>query len=126
VSLTEGLVVLVTTRNLIALNALEPDNVKPYLAVAQNVLLMPIRLNFIAVLALFAALNLWAYAQNGLYLWIGFFLLIQCPALFVYFHTAGSGIMHLHKVQPWRSRKKKKFPDSNKEPVAHEANKFLS
>lgn len=67
VSLTEGLAVLITTRNLIALNALEPENIKAYLSVAQSVLMIPIRLNFVAVLALFGALNMWAYAQNGSY-----------------------------------------------------------
>jgi hypothetical protein len=110
VSLTEGLAVLITTRNLIALNALDPENIKPYLSVAQSVLLMPIRLNFVAVLALFAALNLWAVAQNGIWLWLGFFLLIVCPTLFVFLRTTGAGIMHLYTVQPWRSRKKKKTP----------------
>ena len=116
-SLTEGLAVLVTTRNLIALNALEPENIKPYLAVAQSVLLLPIRLNFVAVLALFGALNLWCVAQNGFSLWLGFFLLIVVPTLWVFFKTTGAGIMHLYAVQPWRSRKKtiKKATQPNEE-----------
>jgi hypothetical protein len=107
VSLTEGLAVLITTRNLIALNALEPENIKPYLSVAQSVLLLPIRLNFVAVLALFAALNLWAAAQNGFWLWFGFFFLIVCPTVFVFLKYTGAGIIHLYSVQPWRSHKEK-------------------
>ena len=105
VSLTEGLAVLITTRNLIALNALEPENIKPYLSVAQSVLLLPIRLNFVAVVALIAALNCWTFHQNGVYLWLGFFLLVCVPCVYIFLFAAGSSIKYLFLVQPWRTRK---------------------
>jgi hypothetical protein len=105
VSLTEGLAVLITTRNLIVLNALEPENIKPYLSVAQGVLLMPIRLNFVAVVALIAALNCWTFHQNGVYLWLGFFLLVCVPSVYIFLFAAGSSIKYLFLVQPWRTRK---------------------
>jgi len=64
-AIIEGVTVLITTRNLIALNALDLTNIKEYLMVAADTLMVPVRLNFIAVCALFAALNLWAYIQSG-------------------------------------------------------------
>ena len=104
-TITEAVCLLVAIRNLIVLNLVEQNNASEFMQESSGVMLAPVRLNFIAVLSTFLALNFFSVYSYGLDNWFAFFFIIIVPCLFVMLKSIGSGIQGFHKVQPWHREK---------------------
>lgn len=104
-TLAESVCLLVAIRNLIVLNLVENHNASEFMGKGSDVMLMPVRLNFVAVLATFLALNFFSIYSYGQLNWLGFLIIIIIPCVIIMLHSIGAGIAALHSTQPWHREK---------------------
>jgi len=104
-TLAESVCLLVAIRNLIVLNLVENHNASEFMRKGADVMLMPVRLNFVAVLATFLALNFFSIYSYGQLNWLGFLIIIIIPCVIIMLHSIGAGIAALHSTQPWHREK---------------------
>jgi hypothetical protein len=104
-TITESVCLLVAIRNLIVLNLVESHNASEFMGKGSDVMLMPVRLNFVAVLATFLALNFFSIYSYGQLNWLGFLIIIIIPCVVIMLHSIGAGIAVLHSTQPWHREK---------------------
>ena len=104
-TLAESVCLLVAIRNLIVLNLVENHNASEFMRKGSDVMLMPVRLNFVAVLATFLALNFFSIYSYGQLNWLGFLIIIIIPCVIIMLHSIGAGIAALHSTQPWHREK---------------------
>jgi len=103
-TITESVCLLVAIRNLIVLNLVECHNASEFMLKGAGVMLMPVRLNFVAVLATFLALNFFSIYSYGNTNWLGFLIIIIIPCVLVMLHSIGAGIAAFHSTQPWHRK----------------------
>jgi len=103
-TITESVCLLVAIRNLIVLNLVESHNASEFMLKGAGVMLMPVRLNFVAVLATFLALNFFSIYSYGETNWLGFLIIIIIPCVLVMLHSIGAGIAAFHSTQPWHRK----------------------
>ncbi len=97
----ESASVLLCVRNIVVLHLVHHENISNYVTLASEYLIAPIRFNFIAIVALIAALAIYAFWQ---FQWLTGFIFvfgIILPAVISFLHSTAAGIKALYEVQPW-------------------------
>jgi hypothetical protein len=103
---TEAAAVLVCLRNVLAVKLVEEHNIHQFTALAHSALLIPNKLNVLAVLSLISGLLSYGYLKFGAYRFFFFLVVVALPsAATTNFHIA-LGIKSLYAVQPWNDSSK--------------------
>jgi hypothetical protein len=98
----ESVVVLLCIRNILVINLVEESNMDEYTKLAGDVMLLPTKLNFVAVLTMFLALVCFAFWQFYFLAVIVFAAFVLIPAVVVLVTSIGKGIRYFDAIQPWR------------------------
>eukprot|EP00596_Hydrurales_sp_CCMP1899_P001043 CAMPEP_0119039214 /NCGR_PEP_ID=MMETSP1177-20130426/8609_1 /TAXON_ID=2985 /ORGANISM="Ochromonas sp, Strain CCMP1899" /LENGTH=289 /DNA_ID=CAMNT_0007002849 /DNA_START=315 /DNA_END=1184 /DNA_ORIENTATION=- len=100
----EGISVLLCIRNLLVINLVDSENLTEFITFSADVLMMPIRLNFIAILAMVGSLICYSLWQFGEEVTIFFSIVVILPSLILLLFYIGKGISDFNAVQGWDKR----------------------
>lgn len=107
-SVLEAVSVLICIRNLLLISLVDAENMEDFIRIANDVFVVPMRLNFLAVGCMGAALVCYALWQFDYQVTIVYSIIVNVPAIFVTGFYIGRGISDLNAVQGWEKEGEKK------------------
>jgi len=99
----EAVAILVCLRNIMAVKMVEVHNIHKYTELAHNALLLPNKLNVLAVVSLIIALLTYGYWKFGTTRFVFFLVVVVIPSMTATNFYIACGIKALFAVQPWGS-----------------------
>jgi hypothetical protein len=102
----EGISVLICIRNLVLVSLANPENISEFVKLSTGGLMMPTRLNFLAVLSMAGSLisySMWQYDAQAT---IIFSLILIFPLISILLYYLGIGVRDLHAIQGYSAKQK--------------------
>lgn len=112
-SCAEAAAVLVCLRNLLAVKLVDEENVHKFTQLAHSALLLPNKLNVLAVNSTAVGLLLFGFWKFGPYRTLIFGVVAVVPNLYASNFYIAQGIQALHSVQPWDKHPSEEVSYSN-------------
>ena len=116
----EAIVLLISIRNIIAVTLVDTSNMFSYIAEAQAELVWPIKFNIGGVVALIISLLCYGYSTFGVKFFLYFLCVLTIPGFLIIFGLSARGIRAIHRVQPWKKKKKDELFAANYSEISKE------
>ena len=106
-ALTESASVLICIRNIVVMNLLMTENVIEFVYLSSYILLIPVTLNFIAIVSVSTAIVFWGLWNFHIYYVIFYMVAAYIPAACIIIYCITKGIQNFHLVQGWCEKDEK-------------------
>lgn len=110
----EAISVLLCIRNLLVISLIDAENMTEFITISADILMMPMRINFVAVLSMVVSLLFYSLWQYGFNTTMVFFFAVILPCLLHLLHYIGKGIANFNAVQGWTTRKEEMIQSDHK------------